>query len=77
MINVDRQQYLKDSRKRLQLMNFGVALEQRLPKKCHSKIVPLLKAYPQLCEIRVLETNTAILGILWQCPAGESHGYYS
>ena len=70
-MNTDREKYLEDSRKFSPAIAFCLAFRRRIPKKYETKVIALVKAYPQIAEELVLETNTAILGLLWGCSASK------
>jgi hypothetical protein len=70
-MNTDSEKYLEDCRKFSPAIAFCLAFRRRIPKKYETKVIALVKAYPRIAEDLVLETNTAILGLLWGCSASK------
>jgi hypothetical protein len=71
MSTFNKDEYLRDYRNSMRLMRFGTAFQQRIPKKYHQMVIPLLHAYPRLGETHVLETTTWLLGLIWDRPVEE------
>jgi hypothetical protein len=68
---VAREAYFRDQTRIWQLIRLTQAIQARIPKVHHRRLVTLFKAHPEVIDTHQLTLSTAELGLLWRCPAAQ------